>query len=129
MCYVAMSTFLQQLMVQASNAQVEAFQARLRDKMTRQEYVYALLSTFLHMDASTRAATDFADRAHRLIDRTSLCEPETVFLHEVVDAPLCAQYTDSLLQAYRRVPDLSQCQLGPALLRCLQASQHVQVRD
>lgn len=118
----------QQILEMVGQKQFERFNGQISGlkEIDRQTYVFIFLSTFLlGLKCKTK---NFDERCHHVIDNTSLCKQETEFFHFVVNTRSSGdKFIDLLIEEYHKTKDLSGCQLGPNVLRCLEASRHLNI--
>jgi hypothetical protein len=94
------------------------------ENITRKEYILKFISTFVKNDISENVEfTEVIKKLHECVDKTSLCKPEIKFFHRLIDCDVpMEKYIDTLEEIYYQTSNLSNCQLGKVIKRCLEAS-------
>lgn len=128
--------FFSSMMEKISAQQFALFKESLQDKMDRKFYLSVLLGTFLggqyfpmtqaQYDESFKTIDDakFNSYCHKTIDSISLCGDEIDFFHQIVKSKNQIQ---EYLKIYHSINGLPKCQLGPNILKCLEASRSIEI--
>ena len=130
--------FFKSMMEKISAQQFALFKESLQDKMDRKFYLSVLLGTFLggqyfpmtqeQYDESFKTVDDakFNSYCHKTIDSISLCGDEIDFFHKIVDSK-SKIFVVKYLEIYHSINGLPKCQLGPNILKCLEASRSIEI--
>ncbi|XWV25073.1 hypothetical protein QJ856_gp0704 [Tupanvirus deep ocean] len=127
-----------EIMAKIEAEQFLDFKSLIKNKMERRFYICVYLATFLghdyfpinEHDYSTISKTNevtFKAYCHKIINTISLCQPEIDFFHAMVDIDNPINYIQQCLELYSNTKDLRNCQLGGNMLKCLEASTHIEI--
>ncbi|XWV26334.1 hypothetical protein QJ857_gp0740 [Tupanvirus soda lake] len=130
--------YINDIMTKVEAEQFESFKSLIKDKMARKFYICVYLATFLghiyfpinehdYNIISRTPETKFKKYCHKIINSISLCQPEIDFFHAMVDIDKPQNYIQQCLELYKNTKDLEKCQLGDNMLKCLEASKHIDI--
>lgn len=125
------------IMEKIEREQLESFKTLISEHKTMDVdwYLCLFLGTFLSRDSFPQEKKNFEffkmkmnDKEYmrgyfdRVIDSVSLCEPEIIFFHKMVKLADSDDYIKVCLKEFDSTSRLKDCQLGPNIKKCLEAS-------
>lgn len=135
-----MESFLKK-MEDIDKMMLESFKSKIKDQMDKKFYLCVFFGTFLgeHLfpmnpeDFELFTTTDvckyhFSKYCHQVINSINLCEPETNFfcgmmdIADKLDTKENSTYINKCIELYHKTENLPNCQLGPNIMNCLEAS-------
>lgn len=100
--------------------------------ITKKQFITTLLATnvgdYFATDILAFDDKTFYDFCHQIVDSTSLSGPEYDFFHKIIDLKVDASvFVENCILAYDETTNLSKCQLGSGIKRCLEFSKNIKM--
>lgn len=122
--------YLSKIFDEVDDVMFEKFKNQLSSpKINKNTYLRIFITTFVlaNVDNKMNEKT-MKCSLHNAVDETSLCNEETQYFHNVIDCNESAEnYVNTIQSMYSKNKQLTKCQLGRLIKRCLDFSSTIEI--